>query len=446
MIERLESDGSSIFVPTHLEQDYCREQGIELRKLANGITILGVPRIVADRAHATVKFNLASGAHFDPLGKSGLHHFMEHIVVSEIAHLSRSFGVSMNAVTSAEFVQIFFDDAVANPAVPTYGLWQTLPLVRQLFNNPFHFIDNVDDAVEIEKRVILAELDELVLRTKVRNASVAIIFDGSHPARNSVIGTPKDIRSISSIDVYKIAQPLFHPNGLNISVITEGEKDNCREAVDVLAGLFHNYTGDPNHQRPHIDFSLYDGLNPEFKGGKIYRAEVGLGTGRADVSFIWRVPFQWCLQEHGVINEMVEFLDTKLRQFYRQNGLGYSSRAQAIHLHTSSLVKINMDLPRQLTYDYDSITGLLLPQLVEKVISADNNVLVSYSDQRRLARAAEPLFIPSQFDLLTETFQTHGRILDLGVANKNFASVTVEDMERMQQTLLAQPPAVIIVS
>lgn len=92
---------NGILVPQHLEKEYARDHGIEYRTLDNGIVMLGMSRTVSDRAHTSLKFAMPSGAYFDPADKSGLHHFMEHIVTSEMLIRMQSEKVGFNAQTES---------------------------------------------------------------------------------------------------------------------------------------------------------------------------------------------------------------------------------------------------------------------------------------------------------------------------------------------------------
>ena len=141
MYEReLITSKSDIFVPEGQEDEYCRKHNIEFRRLPNGAVILGTPRKVEDKMHATVEFIFPTGAYFDPPGRSGLHHFLEHIITNGPAFRAIEDHRHVSARASVETFTLLAPNNAANSGFPDYGIWPSLHSIREILDDPFLLI------------------------------------------------------------------------------------------------------------------------------------------------------------------------------------------------------------------------------------------------------------------------------------------------------------------
>src|SRR5258708_1595994 len=79
------------------EKQYCEDNSIELRRLKNGITIVGIPTQMDNAAWAEVEWQFPVGSYENPAGQV---HFLEHFFNKKINKLAEKNNVNVNAFTS----------------------------------------------------------------------------------------------------------------------------------------------------------------------------------------------------------------------------------------------------------------------------------------------------------------------------------------------------------
>ena len=119
----------------------------------------GVPLIVFERPGMpiSIKIALFNGSRFDPVGKEGLAHFAEHMIVSgskkypskhEVGLFIESLGASFNASTSADKMDVYIDYAIHDDSRAVINLLDQF-LLHALFDS---------ESIERERGAIMAEL------------------------------------------------------------------------------------------------------------------------------------------------------------------------------------------------------------------------------------------------------------------------------------------------
>ena len=119
----------------------------------------GVPLVVFERPGMPISIKIAffNGSRFDPVGKEGLAHFAEHMIVSgskkyptkhEVGLFVESLGASFNASTSADKMDVYIDYAVPNDSRAVIDLLDQF-LLHSLFDL---------ESIERERGAIMAEL------------------------------------------------------------------------------------------------------------------------------------------------------------------------------------------------------------------------------------------------------------------------------------------------
>src|SRR3989344_3677683 len=118
---------SDVFVPKDNEQDYLDEHGIEIRRLNNGMLLAGATRTVEDEVCTSLNLHMPSGSYYEPVGKSGINHFIEHLVSNRPGKAAYQNEVGYNANTTSAAVNMSLEGS-AHPDVPDYGVWNVLPI------------------------------------------------------------------------------------------------------------------------------------------------------------------------------------------------------------------------------------------------------------------------------------------------------------------------------
>lgn len=69
-----------VFIPRKLEDAFARRHSLVIRRLPNGVIIVGGARETVDSVDGSIHFGFRAGSYFDPLGREGVHHLLEHLV------------------------------------------------------------------------------------------------------------------------------------------------------------------------------------------------------------------------------------------------------------------------------------------------------------------------------------------------------------------------------
>lgn len=142
-----------------------------------------------------------TGSRFDPLGKSGLAHFAEHMFVE--SKNKRFPNVSFERALDKEGIYLHALTNSDRIAVYLIAPEERKKEARDLLLEHLQDITVNDEVFEREKRVVLQELAEEVETNSFRiwNAGMEKLFGASNPLVRPITGIASEIKKISSHDV-----------------------------------------------------------------------------------------------------------------------------------------------------------------------------------------------------------------------------------------------------
>src|SRR5258708_5770529 len=153
------SDLSDFLIEPNSEKEslYCRKYSLELKRLENGIIILGIPCKKDSTSFAHIKYDFSEGAYGNEAGGA---HFLEHFINKRARRIAERNSLNINAHTS----QIEFEEEVlgiANPSVTDYGMWPVLQEIRNALESPLNTVEDLEKTIKTEKNVIEAEIKRI---------------------------------------------------------------------------------------------------------------------------------------------------------------------------------------------------------------------------------------------------------------------------------------------
>ncbi len=195
---------AQVFQPTHFTLD-------------NGLEVVVVENHRAPVVHHMVVYRV--GARDEPVGKSGLAHFMEHLMfkgtdkipTGEFSKIIRSIGGQDNAFTTQDYTAYF--QSVAR---------EHLPLVMEMEADRMTNLTLTDDIVAVEQEVILKERGQRTDNNPVGAfwEDVNNILYPNHPYGVPIIGWGHEIAQLTRDDIENFYQTWYAPN--NAIVIISG--------------------------------------------------------------------------------------------------------------------------------------------------------------------------------------------------------------------------------
>src|SRR5258708_319254 len=301
-------------------QEYLKKHNIELRRLDNGITIVGIPCKMDNADWASIEYSFNTGSHNNLPGQV---HFLEHFFNKKIHKLAEKNDININAYTSQVGVSQT-SKGVCNPNVTNFGIWKTLQGVRSGLENP---IDK-DSKIESEKKVIADE----IIRLKNNHDFLAgrhfrqVVYSKENPLFDTplVTGELEDLEKIDFKSLQSITEKVLVPDGMVIKIYTEGDKYASKMLADRIENLYLDFPR-KNKKSSKLDQSLRDKLNPDFKPGQIYIQNTNIKNNRITFSFVWVFKVSFPEIERFALGNIVSPLFANLHEYSRIAGWGYQT-------------------------------------------------------------------------------------------------------------------------
>ncbi|TKC58110.1 insulinase family protein [Pedobacter hiemivivus] len=182
--------------------------------LPNGIRLLHVPSASAI-SHACIIIN--SGSRDEAEEKSGLAHFIEHLVfkrtekrnTNQILNRLESVGADLNAYTTKEYTCIHA--SFLNPY---------LDRTLELFNDIVFHSTFPDDEMEKEKSVILDEISSYLDQPE---EAICDDFEdqlwAGHPLGRNILGTTESVTKLDKKDILQFIKDNYHTDKIVVAVL-----------------------------------------------------------------------------------------------------------------------------------------------------------------------------------------------------------------------------------
>ena len=202
---------------------------------ANGLVVLLSPDPKANKV--VVDLSFAAGALYQPPGKGGLAHLVEHVFSSGAtadtdyrAMLERRGGVGFNAFTTLD--RLNFRVTVPPEELP-FALWTNTDRLGALASTL------TDDELHRNQRVVLQERVHRVDDVPYGGNGVAMwrsVFPEGHPARSGITGTRDEISANTLDDVKKFQRTLLVPANAVLTLVGNFEPAVARAWVEKTLG------------------------------------------------------------------------------------------------------------------------------------------------------------------------------------------------------------------
>lgn len=195
------------------------------------------------------------GAKDEPVGKSGIAHFMEHLMFKgtqkipsgQFSQIVRSVGGQDNAYTTQDYTAYF--QSVAR---------EHLPLMMEMEADRMTNLTLTDDIVAIERDVILKEREQ-----RTDNDPIGAFWEDvnnvlfvNHPYALPVIGWRHEITQLSKHDIEDFYQKWYAPN--NAVVLLSGDI-TAQEAHNLAREYYAPITAKPLPERQKTDIPILTG-------------------------------------------------------------------------------------------------------------------------------------------------------------------------------------------
>lgn len=387
-------------VPKGQEEQYYHQNNIEVRRLPNGITVMGAARVVDDEHNAEIQTCFKTGAVNDPPDKIGLHHLSEHLAVNPLlSSYALSIDANMNAFTTSTGYG-FSLSGIANPEVKNFGVWPLIGGYAQMLIDPLSNYPNPEEAIKKEKAIVLRELAE---RNEQEEKKLEVfrnttIFACDNPMNFISGGTPEGIENIRQEDVEDLVQKVMIPDGTIVSVFSQGDPKLNAKVAKVLAEAFANFPREASVANP-PDETLNSRLNPNFKAGAIYDCQENETKNVRQILFVWKFEGPDYSQEAFAIERLTPVISKKLHDWVREQGLSYGAFASASNIEGNYLWVLQFPLGARENLQ-SFLKNELARQIQHEIATISDIELDQVNNHETLRQLAVPMPIKNRFGLV----------------------------------------------
>lgn len=429
---------------------------LKIKRLSNGITMIGMPLGVPDSVGASVQFTFANGGAFrSPDEKS---HYVEHIGALVYRQNAVDSFATVGAETSSRHVS-FEVSGVANTEARDIGIWPVLPYVRDALKDPIAALDKqrgrrgAEKLIANERQAILSELqaDKVDPDRQVGRLLSQMLFGSDNPLNAIHADTGETVRTITRQDLKEHAKAILNPADLVITVVSHGQ--NCDALFDEVATLFSTLKPRTINSSEVFPMQEADRVSPILKQGEILDADTELKEKKVDLILAWpfkRLPLS---REDYALQLFVTLFNDKVFDYIREKeGLAYSTGATIIdNTGQNAFVVIDAGIRRPEVGGYDAwelIDDGLIEKIKSEVLGGKglNDVALSeFLEKQRKLRRAIPISRQEVYDAVATGLMSYGVIIDPVKSRVTEDSVTVSDLIKVRNKMIKTEPFIAVI-
>jgi predicted Zn-dependent peptidase len=431
-----------VFVPKGQEQQYLSKHGVAVRHLANGALIVGTTRRVEDAADVRVNVHFPYASYYEPVGKRGVSHLVEHFVFNKPHFLANEKEAYYNAMTFSTHMELIMRGR-AHPRVKDHGILPVVPVALEQVTQP---LEVTESSLKSEKNVVLGEIYEYQSDgniTERLSLFEKTLFSQDHPQVYNPLGTKGEVRGLTTEDVREYHKRVFVPQGLIATVFVEGSPAITRTVLKELEkriSIMPKRKGNPKA----IDTSLLNKINPRYKQGATYKKHAKSRDKQIKIHYVWLLPKTDYSVHTFAESRFFDVAQQKMFQSFRKKGLGYTADPVDMHIGEKKRVlgfvvtvaKNGEDSKKFANRIYQELKSDTFEQFDDTDITNILNVT-----QRRSVTGTS---VSERFSDVVTGLKEYGRIIDSDKVQEVHKMITPEHLWSAQKTFLATPPTVIL--
>lgn len=418
------------------ESTYCRKYSIELHKLDNGVTIVGMSCGMDFTNWASISYEFSEGAYGNTPGTV---HFLEHFFNKKIRLLAERNSLKLIAQTNKLEVRETVS-GIANPNVDDYGVWIVLDGIRKTLEAPLKNLDNPERDIDIEKNIIKSEIQGRSTNHNyhIDNNFLKTIYDPKNPFFDisTTAGSKEDIDKINITPLMEIQEKVLVPKNLIISLYTEGDPTILKNLIGKLKNQYSNFPREGNPKNV-INNELLEMMNPKLKTERNYMFDTKIKNGIITNQFNWVFKHKFGSKKYFSLNYLKNILSTELFNYSRKNGWGYFTEVGiARPTDDVAILNLRVDVKKDNNKDFNS--GII--EILNSVKKITKNA-VELEHKRQLATA---LSVQDRFSWVTGGLKRYGKIINADVLRSGMLKVDSNDLNKLIDNILSTPPVTIV--
>lgn len=418
------------------EKEYCKKYGIELHRLDNGVTIVGMSCGMDYVNWARIYWEFCDGSSGNMAGSV---HFLEHLFNRKLRLLAEQNSLKLQATTGKIETKETVS-GIANLKVMDYGIWTILGEIRKSLESPVKNLDNIESDIEKEKQIIKSEIQGRFTNHNfhVEENFLKTIYDPKNPWFNLPIvpGSEEEIDRITINDLIKAQNKVLIPKNLLISVYTEGDPLILKKAVKILKEQYSEFPRSEENKNE-VEQKLLEKTNSNLKSGNKYEFDTKIKNGIITAQFIWIFKHNFPSKKYFTLKFLKNILEGELFRHSRKNAWGYYTNVHIARPTDNLLLLImRVDIKKDITAD--------LPGGITDVLNSTKTNTKKAVKLENKRQTATPLPVMDRFDWVAHGIKLYGKIIDADKMRKGMLSVSADELNEIIDEITSTPPITII--
>ena len=247
-------------------------RGVEVRKLENGLNVVAIPDRRAPVVTHMIWYHV--GAADEPPGKSGIAHYLEHLLFKGTPNVPAgvftqavaAVGGQENAFTSQDYTAYF--QRVSPDILPTVMAYEADRMTNLVLT---------EEMIATERQVIREERAQRVGSSpgaELREAANAALFL-NHPYGTPIIGWPKEIDQLTAEDATAFYRRFYRPDNATVVVAGDVDPEEVFRLAEETYGAIEVEGPPPERERP-LEPGSRTTRTVEFADPRVTRPSVSL--------------------------------------------------------------------------------------------------------------------------------------------------------------------------
>lgn len=430
-------------VPPSFEQEYCRKGGFFLTRLKKGPVIIGFAREMIDSCKASVNFHfLNGGSYFDPPGKEGIHHLIEHLINPPLWPSLEQLDVSLQAQTNINSLQ----EIIIGPFSPVerrYGLAYALPLVVRRIESLIAQKE-ITGLLSQEKKVLLAELREKQadFQENLFKAVYQICLTKDNPI-NSPGETEATLKSLDEKTVSTFLPEVFSKEAMIVSFLFDGKRSEMFSLGEDLIQIFRAWPqGAPRRTFP---WRKLNRIKDNFKRRNIFWKNKRIVSGTCAVLLCWPIKFSPFTARGLALRRLVEFLQGRFQASVRRLGVVYSTIFRLWPIGSNTVIFAFGGIVRDQTWlKMKKVIIPFLKELRSDLFEIGKEEKEEIIELERRRQKVLPITQTSRLNWSVFGLMEFGQLVDAEAIKKKFSQIGVNDVSFWSNYFLTHPERVLV--
>lgn len=401
-----------LLVDADQEQAYCQTHGIIFRRMSNGISLVTVNRSIKDSVFTGIHLQFNAGSWFDPIGKKGAHHLLEHFFNQPIRAHAANHDCELNAYTSSLRLGEYLGGP-ANLQMKDFGVWQVIDDVCGVVKDPFSRHKNIERFFKNEKKVVLAEHASNLASHEwyVANIMYTWLFDEKNPVTDYPLGTPETLKSLTLNDLKEVMEQTLVPKNCVVNTVTDSTYTTGLELTDRIEANLRDFprVASPKTHLPIENMKLF---NTEIKPGEVHYFDHGIKNGQTTLLLGWQCQFPQFSTKDISLGRITEEFGQKAFELARDKGWSYNINSNTVYpSNETGAFFVIVDL-----LSSPSLTERKIKSIVKQFAAAmklSDREVGTLVEKEKLRQLTWPVSIESRMNWIVTGLLNYNRLIDI---------------------------------